>query len=251
MKQRILCLCCSVLVLFSCGFSARAYADVPEDIWYADAVRFVTEQGWMEGMGNESFAPEEAVSRAMAVTVLWRMAGAPQAEFPYSAYADLPDDLWYSQAAAWAYPHIMTGYPIVQEDPPVPTGIFLTFEAERSLTREQLAVVLYRYHRLQDPDITLPSGDLLAAFPDGVRVSPWAIEAMSWCLGEDLLRGSAEPDGLLLNPQGEVSRAQLATVLKRYYRSADFLIREQRFVGKAKDECQELITVAMSMDLER
>lgn len=216
MKKRIVCLWLSILFVLSCGFFANAYSDVQEDLWYSEAVSFVTEQGWMEGMGEDLFAPEEAVSRGMAVTVLWRMAGSPEAEYPHAAYADLPDDLWYSQAASWAYPEIMTGYPIPQEDPPVPTGIFLTFEGERSLTREQLAVVLYRYHLQTNPDFDATVSKLSEDFTDADQISPWAEDAVNWCLAEGLLQGSAEPEGLLLNPQGEVTRAQLATVLMRY-----------------------------------
>lgn len=216
MKKRIVCLCLSTMFVLSCGFFANAYSDVQEDLWYSEAVGFVTEQGWMAGMGEDLFAPEEAVSRGMAVTVLWRMAGAPEAEYPDAAYADLPDDLWYSQAASWAYPEIMTGYPIPQEDPPVPTGIFLTFEGERSLTREQLAVVLYRYHLQVNPDFETTVSKLSEGFTDADQISLWAEDAVNWCLAEGLLQGSAEPEGLLLNPQGEVTRAQLAAVLMRY-----------------------------------
>lgn len=216
MKKRIVCLCLSTMFVLSCGFFANAYSDVQEDLWYSEAVGFVTEQGWMKGMGEDLFAPEEAVSRSMAVTVLWRMAGSPEAEYSNAAYADLPDDLWYSQAASWAYPEIMTGYPIPQEDPPVPTGIFLTFEGERSLTREQLAVVLYRYHLQENPDFDATVSKLSEDFTDADQISPWAEDAINWCLAEGLLQGSAEPEGLLLNPQGEVTRAQLATVLMRY-----------------------------------
>ena len=216
MKKRVICVCFSVIFVLFCGLSANAYTDVREDVWYSDAVGFVTEQGWMEGMGEGLFAPEEAVSRGMAVTVLWRMAGTPEAEYPHAAYADLPNDLWYSQAASWAYPEIMTGYPIPQEDPPVPTGIFLTFEGERSLTREQLAVVLYRYHLQANPDFEATVSKLSEGFTDADQISLWAEDAVNWCLAEGLLQGSAEPEGLLLNPQGEVTRAQLATVLMRY-----------------------------------
>lgn len=216
MKKRIFSLCFSILFLFLYCFTSAAYADVSEENWYSDAVSFVTEQGWMEGIGDGLFAPEDAVSRGMAVTVLWRMAGAPEAEYPHSAYADLSCDLWYTEAASWAYPDIMTGYPIPQEDPPVPTGIFLTFEGERSLSREQLAVVLYRYHRKTASDIVLPSSDLAEAFADAKEVSDWAAEAVNWCLAEGLIQGSAEPEGIMLNPQGEVTRAEFATVLQRY-----------------------------------
>lgn len=216
MKKRIVCLCLSIMFVLSCGTFASAYTDVQEDLWYTEAVGFVTGQGWMEGMGEDLFAPEEAVSRGMAVTVLWRMAGSPEAEYPDATYADLPDDLWYSQAASWAYPEIMTGYPIPQEDPPVPTGIFLTFEGERNLTREQLAVVLYRYHLQANPDFEPTVSGLSESFADADQISPWAEDAVNWCLAEGLLQGSAEPEGLLLNPQGEVTRAQLATVLMRY-----------------------------------
>ena len=80
MKKRIVCLCLSTMFVLSCGFFANAYSDVQEDLWYSEAVGFVTEQGWMEGMGEDLFTPEEAVSRGMAVTVLWRMAGSPESE---------------------------------------------------------------------------------------------------------------------------------------------------------------------------
>lgn len=216
MKKRFFCIMISVFFLISVGFSAAAYEDVAEDAWYTEAVAFVTEQGWMEGVGQDQFAPEIQVSRAMAVTVLWRMDGAPEAAFQYGAYPDLPDDQWYSQAASWAFPDIMRGFPIPQEDPPVPTGYSLTFEGERSLTREQLAVVLYRYHCLRYPNTNAAEGNGIRDFPDGGTVSPWALEGITWCVEMGLLHGSQEGEILLLDPQGEVTRAQLAAVLMRY-----------------------------------
>ena len=211
MIKRTICLCFSVIFLLISAFSANAYADVPEDLWYSEAVSFVTAQGWMEGTGADRFDPEATVTRGMAVTVLWRMAGSPEEEFQYAIYADLPEELWYAKAASWAYPEIMVGYPIAQEDPPVPTGLFLTFEGEQTLTREQLAVVLYRYHNLEQEDAA-PAEALTELFPDGSLVSPWAKDAVNWCIEQGLLQG----DGQKLNPQGQVTRAQLALVLMRY-----------------------------------
>ena len=77
-------------------------------------------------------------------------------------------------------------------------------------------MVLYRYHLQANPDFEATVSKLSEGFTDADQVSPWAEDAINWCLAEGLLQGSAEPEGLLLNPQGEVTRAQLATVLMRY-----------------------------------
>ena len=221
MKKRAMRLCIGILLIISCSFSVAAYEDVPEGCWYSDAVNFVTVQGWMTGISQTEFAPELPVSRAMVATVFWRMAGAPEKEYEYIPYADdLPEDLWYYQAANWAFPDLMTGYPIFQEDPPVPTGIFYTFDGERDITREQMAVVLYRWHSLQERDFTPPEEGILSVFPDREQISPWAMDAVGWCVQEGYLQG----DGMQLNPQASLTRAELATILLRYCSDPSLII---------------------------
>ena len=208
--KRAMILWVSIVMLVMNSVSVAAYFDVPKDIWYEEAVAYVTEQGWMLGVSATEFAPELPASRAMVATVFWRMAGAPKIESEYNPYAD-PMSGWYYRAAIWAFPDIMTGYPIPQEEPPIPTGIFYTFEGETAITREQLAVVLYRWHGLREGNLTVQE-DVLSVFPDKDQISPWAKEAVSWCVQEGYLQG----DGVRLEPLGLLTRAQLASVLMRY-----------------------------------
>ena len=137
------------------------------------------------------------MSRAMFVTVLWRIAGRPAGGV--TAFTDVPDGQWYSGAVAWA----------AQE------GIVLgttrtTFSPDEALTREQLATILLRYAEKNALDEAARSS--LSGFADGASVSPYAREAMCWAVGAGIFKGS---DGLLL-PQDGATRAQAAAVLVRF-----------------------------------
>ena len=157
-----------------------AYTDVAAGSWYEDAVAYVTAQGLMTGVGNGRFNPDGAVTRAMVWTVLARMAG-----------EDTDGGAtWYSKAQIWA----------------METGVSDGTKPMESITREQLAAMLYRFEG--SPKV---SGNL-SAYPDGNTVSDWAADAMVWATETGLINGI---NGYL-KPQSGATRAQLATMLMRF-----------------------------------
>ncbi len=160
-----------------------AYSDVPEDAWYADAVDYVTEEGWMEGIGNGLFDPDSTMTRAMFATVLYRMAGRP-AVTGANPFSDVEEGKWYSDAVCWAAQEgILRGYG---------NGKFGIADA---ITREQAVTVLWRL------------AGMPAAQSVSTGASAWAQDAMSWAADVDLLPDDSD------RPQEPATRAELAHLL--------------------------------------
>ena len=165
----------SLLPISSLAANVGKYADVSEDEWYADAVKFVTEKGLMNGVSETAFAPDGTTSRAMIVTILFRAAGSPEAA-KKNPFADVPDGRWFTDAVRWASETgVVTGY---NEK---------TFGPDDAITREQLAVILFRYAGQQGGDVS--KRDELKAFSDADTVSGWAKEAVQWAVAEGLING--------------------------------------------------------------
>ena len=173
------------------------FTDVAEKAWYHDAVEYAVTNGLMKGVGGGKFDPEGTMTRAMLVTVLWRYEGEP-AEGE-NTFTDVPDGTWYTGAVAWAAANGIVGG--------VGNG---KFDPEGRITREQMATLLFRYAQKRGID-TSKRGNL-DSFPDSDKVSSWAKEAMRWAVAEGIINGS---DGKLL-PQGNATRAQVATLLMRF-----------------------------------
>lgn len=179
----------------------RGFTDMPPaEHWSHPGIDFALSHGLFNGMSESLFAPEAAMTRGMLVTVLWRYAGSPRgADNPF---ADVPEEEWYTEAVAWAAAEgVVNG---VRED---------LFEPESQVTREQMATILYRYAQ----NTGAARQEALTAFADAHRISDWAQEAVQWAVAGGLLQGTAEADGLLyLDPQGNATRAQVATILMRF-----------------------------------
>ena len=151
----------------------------------------------MNGVGNDRFAPGSNVTRAMLVTVLWRMEDAPSGY--ENTFSDVPDGKWYTDAVAWAAANeIVNG---------VGDG---RFAPNSNITREQMAIILLRYSEKKGFD-TSKRGDV-SAFPDANQISSYAKDALSWAVGEGIINGSG---GKLL-PRGNATRAQIAAILMRF-----------------------------------
>ena len=172
--------------------SDRPFKDVKETDWFYEAVYYCYDQGWFKGVSDTEFDPKAPMTRAMVVTVLWRLAGMPDvsADAPFS---DVEGGKWYSQAVTWAY---MMGITQGYEDG--------RFGINDPVTREQLVVMLWRM--LGKPAVT---GDL-SRFSDADQISPWAKDAMSWAVGIGVLNGD---DTGALNPGGQATRAEVAQIM--------------------------------------
>ena len=174
------------------------YVDVPETSWFRDAIEYVDENDLMNGVSDTHFAPNAITNRAMAVTVLYRIAGEP-AVTGDSPFVDVVAGAWYENAVIWASQNgIAKG---VADD---------LFNPEAEVTREELAVFFYRYAELAGEDASV-RGDL-SVFADGDTVHSWAKEELSWAVGTGLVEGTDAG----LAPLGKATRAQLATMLMRY-----------------------------------
>ena len=177
------------------------FADVSETAWYKNSVDYAVEHGLMNGTGTNTFEPESTMTRAMLVTVLWRYANAPKPGA--NPFTDVPNGKWYTDAVAWAAENgVVNG---------VGDG---KFEPDGSVTREQMATILYRY--AQKVGIDTSKHIELSAFPDANRVSAYARASMQWIVAEGVIGGSRENGQDWLNPQGNATRAEVATILMRF-----------------------------------
>lgn len=176
------------------------YGDVAETDWFYDAVEYVTETGLMNGTGDVTFSPGIDTSRAMIVTILWRMEGEPEVGSS-GIFPDVAEGLWYTGAVEWAAENgIVTGY---TDGNYGPDGV---------ITREQLAAILYRYAQYKGYDVSVGGETNILSFEDALSLSEYAFPAMQWACGAGLLEGS----GGSISPQGGATRAQLAAVLMRF-----------------------------------
>ena len=178
---------------------AEPFPDVDENDWFYDEVVYVYENGLMNGVENNQFAPNTATNRAMLATILYRLAGEPavSGDLPFT---DVESGTWYTDAVLWAAQNgIVNG---LGEN---------TFAPMNTLTREQLVTMLYRYAEAKGYDVSA-SADL-SGYPDAGQVQDYAQPAMAWAVAENIIQGME--DGTL-KPAGNASRAQIATILMRF-----------------------------------
>ena len=175
------------------------YTDVKEGAWYYQAVQYAVNQGLFQGTTESTFSPNGTMSRAMAVTVLYRLAGSPEVEGTVD-FTDMDAEAYYYRALVWAWE----------------AGIVQGVDAERfapqsMVTREQLVSLLYRYAQTQNMDVSekVDLGD----YADAEQVSAYAREAMAWAIGNGIVEGV---DAATLAPKGTATRAQAAAILMRF-----------------------------------
>lgn len=204
----------AVSVLLGCDGGnrcpSRRFADVDTSQWYHDSLDWAVVHGILEGYGNTGLMkPDSPITRAEMAQVLWNLEGRPAAHGSALAFDDVAEGDWFARAVAWTSSvGIFQGYG--------DTGLF---RPDDVLTREQSAAVMMRWERLCGEDVSDRAD--LSLFPDANETSDWAIESVSWAVAADIIRGVGQPDGsLLINAQGECSRAQVATLLMRL-RAAD------------------------------
>ena len=177
-----------------------SFTDVQSTDWFAEAVDFVVDQGLFAGISETEFGPNVEMSRAMLVTVLYRLSG--ETSNGDSGFTDVPADAWYSAAVAWA------------KEAGVVSGISETaFAPNQPITREQMATILYSYANAQ---VGEDAKTALAAFTDAGNISSYATVPMSWAVEQGLLSGVGNQT---LEPQGVATRAQVATILRQFLKN--------------------------------
>ena len=177
------------------------FDDVDDGDWFAGAVRFVYENGMMNGVSETSFAPHATTSRSMIVTILYRLEGEPVVDYAMD-FTDVAGDAYYAEAVRWAASEgIVGGYG---------GGLFGSDDA---VTREQLAAILYRYAVYKGYDVSIGESTNILSYDDFADLSEYAIPAMQWACGAGVITGVTDAT---LVPQGEATRAQVAAMLMRF-----------------------------------
>ena len=175
------------------------FTDVKADDWFYEAVKYAYDNKLMDGTSSTTFAPLMTTNRAMIVTILWRLEGSPVVNYAMN-FSDVESGVWYTEAVRWAAAEgIVKGYSDT------------VFAPDDTVTREQLATILYRYAGYKEYDVSA-KGDL-TTFADGSTVSTWAADGMTWAAGAQLITGK---DGGKLDPTGTATRAEVATILMRF-----------------------------------
>ena len=177
------------------------FTDVPEGAWYEDAVAYVYRHDLMAGYGENLFGPDDDLSRAQLCQIIYNMEGQPTVSGD-SAFTDVADGAWYADAVSWAAENgIVGGYGDGKYGPDDP------------ITREQLAAILYRYAQNKGYDVSVGEDTNILSYTDAFDVAEYAIPAMQWACGAGVIEGVTEST---LEPQGNATRAQVATMLQRF-----------------------------------
>ena len=179
--------------------SGLPFKDVKTADWFYNDVKYVYEKGMMAGTAADVFAPNTTTTRAMIVTILYRLEGSP-AVTGTSAFVDVPAGQWYTDAVNWAAANqIVKGTSAT------------TFAPNASITREQMAAILYRYAQYKGYDVTKKAD--LSGYSDNGQVSAYAKDALAWANAAKLINGVTNTT---LAPQGNATRAQVSAILHRF-----------------------------------
>lgn len=203
MKRRLISIL--ALMMAFCTFlttaAVAAYEDISPAHWAADDIEWATAKGLMNGVSDTKFDSEGTTSRAMLAVVLWRYEGCPRVliELPFTDATAT----WYKSAIAWAYSRgIVNGRSAT------------TFAPDAAVTRQEFATMLYRYAKANGFNTETNSD--LTVFPDYRQIAAWAEAPMKWANGIGLINGSQEGQQILLKPESNSTRAQMAAIIHRY-----------------------------------
>lgn len=175
------------------------YTDVDEDDWFYDAVRAMDAQGIFVGAAEDKFAPNEKITRAMMVTVLWRLENRPVVNY-LMTFEDVKPDAYYTEAVRWAAGNrIVKGYSDTE------------FAPDELISREEIAAIMQRYAEYKKMDTTATAD--LTVFADAHLVSEWARENVEWAVGSGIVSGR---DDNRMDPSDSATRAEIAVVLQRF-----------------------------------
>ena len=194
----IICMILTLLPVYSIAATEDPFTDVSSSDYYYKAVNYVYENDLMKGIGNDKFAPNQTVSRGMILTTLYRLEGTPAVV--NSMFTDVAADAYYADAIAWsAQNNIVLGYGNGK------------FGPEDSVTREQLAAILYRYAQYKDYDVSDSAN--LSDYTDINKISAYAVPAMKWANKMGLVKGTSTT---VIAPQDNATRGQIAEILYRF-----------------------------------
>lgn len=175
------------------------FIDVPDGRWFSEAIRYVSDNGIMNGIGNDMFAPNATTTRAMVVQILYNMSGRPEV-WRRNPFRDVGSTAWYRDAVVWAYQEGIT------------SGITATsFAPEKPVSRQELACFLMRYSNYVGNDTR--GRNSLTGYSDYGSISGFALEAMQWANNAGIVNGKGNG---LLDPLGDATRAEVATMIYRY-----------------------------------
>lgn len=213
------------------GMAAEAtgFTDVPEGSWYADAVNYVSEKGYMAGVGDNRFAPNDEVTRAMFVTILARITMA-ETDGTASAFTDVPVNKWYTGAVSWAAENgIVNG---------VGDGMFAP---GKSITRQDLCTILYRFVNAMDYELTVGEEK---TFTDSASVSSYAAEAVRYASSVGLIAGY---DDGTFRPKATATRAQMAVIIMRLARLLDGqIVKPEPMPAQSFDQTSDQMQVSVN-----
>ena len=177
------------------------YTDVKESDWYYDAVYYNYIVGTMTGLDEERFGSDETLARAQFAVILHRMNDTPEVEYQ-AVFPDVADNVWYTDAILWAADTgVVTGYSDSGK-----------FGPSDRINREQMAVMMYRYATYKEYESDAPTD--ISGYKDAGKVSAFAKEAMEWAVGNGIISG--KDGGTVLDPQGNATRAECATIIMRF-----------------------------------
>lgn len=180
------------------------FVDLDEDDWWFDSIYYVCARGLFQGTSGSTFEPQGTMTRAMLVTVLHRLEGAPDVSAT-GPFQDVQAGQWYTAAVNWASANgIVEGYPNGR------------FGVGDDVTRQQVAVILYRYAKYKG--YSLSAAVDLGGYSDAAEIDAWARDAMTWANAKGIIAGTT-PSTLI--PRGSASRAQVATILMRFVENAN------------------------------
>ena len=180
---------------------SKSYKDVDQTQWYHNAVDYVLGNDLMKGTGKTTFSPDATLTRGMVVTVLGRAAGVKTSDYTGTSFSDVKAGSWYAPYVQWASKQgLVKGY----EDG--------TFKPEQNVTREEMVTMLFRCWQ-SEGNTWKTDVAALNAYKDSAKVSSWALPAMRWAAANGVVNGVG---GGKFEPDGNVTREQIATILYRY-----------------------------------
>ena len=175
-----------------------AFSDLDTSMWYHEAVDYAIENGLMNGTGNSVFSPETPITRAQAVTVLWRLENEPQVDYTMT-FADVAEGQWYTEAVRWAASiNVVGGYSAEE------------YGTDDFISRQDMATILWRYAEYKGYDVSA-TADL--NYTDAGNIADYALTAMQWACGSGIFEGNG--DGTI-NPTGDTRRCEYAAIMMRF-----------------------------------